>query len=255
MKILIEAGERELEALGRAGVLQGALVLQRTQLKRRRLSKENESTLIRRLEELRRYKQEFGTFEVPRSGSDAELGDWLDKLRESYVKAPDGYRIKFLEEHGRDLLGYLEEWANQRVRRLVPRPAAFWMSAAWAAEFMEKNLRAPSQGAVCPEEVAIAKWLTRWNNDANVKKLKPMEQGIAVDLDEMASQLRRRNRRCVINGKLSALSWRSGGVYEGILLVSNVGALVDAQALKRQRANFWPTWLEWKSEEWAWKGE
>ena len=261
MKITIDARGKEVEALAKAGLLKGARVLERKAAKRRQLSKQTEEVLIMRLDQLRGYKLQFGSFDVPRIGQYSELGDWLDKLRETYVKAPDGYRIHYLREHAPDLLAYLSNWAKTKVTKATVRNAPFWLSASWVADFMEVKLNAPSQASIHPDEVAMAKWLSRWTSTDAIEKLRrePGAYEVAAELAELAQMLRSRDRNLVDQARESVRSWRDGKLYR--TLVSMCVVDEDWLTAKRRREfdrcvetgeRFWPTWTEWKREAAVW---
>lgn len=68
------------------------------------------------------------------------------------------------------------------------------VSAAWAADFMARNLRAPTQASFQPDEVAIAKWLSRW---ASARALATLGRAgdaayVARELDKLTRALRSR---------------------------------------------------------------
>lgn len=261
MKITIDAKGKEVEALAKAGLLKGARVLERKAAKRRQLSRQTEAVLIMRLDQLRAYKLRTGSFDVPRTGEYAELGDWLDKLRETYVKAPDGYRIRYLREHAPDLLAYLANWAKTKVTKATVRNAPFWLSAAWVAEFMELKLNAPSQASIHPEEVAMAKWLSRWTSTDAIEKLRrePGAYEVAAELGELAQMLRSRDRNIVDSARDRVRKWRDAELYR--TLASMCAGDTEWLTAKRGRefdrcvatgGRFWPTWTEWKREAAVW---
>ena len=260
MKITIDAQAKDVQVLAKAGLLKGAKVLQRTPAKRRQLSKKTETVLRARLDMLRAYRDRFGSFEVPRTGIYAELGDWLDKLRETYVKAPDGYRIRYLREHAIDVLGYLADWARRKVSRMTVRSAPFWLSASWVAEFMETKLNAPSQASIHPDEVAMAKWLSRWTSQASMDRLKRDASAyyVAQELDDLAQMLRSRDRQEVDEARERIRTWRLSPMYGRI--VKMCAEDEEWMTKKRRRAldermmgsSFWPTWSEWKRDASVW---
>lgn len=261
MKVLIDAHAGEIEQLASKGLLGGATVLERKTPKRRRLSRERTLALHVWLDTLRLYKTKKGSFDVPRDGPDAELGEWLDKLKETYIKAPDGYRISFLREHAPDVLAYLTAWAKERVARVPVRAAPFWMNAAWAAAFMEQRLNAPSQASLNPQEVALAKWLSRWTSSDALQRLSKTEQAVsaAMVLDDIAQRLRSRNSIVVAKAREEAAGWRKSSLYQLIGLL----ALMDTDWMSAQRRgvferayagglDFWPTSSEWKASHAVW---
>lgn len=259
MKVTIEAKTADLECLANAGLLQGARILERKDATRRQLSKETERVLRARLDDLSAFKNLTGSYDVPRRGANAELGEWLDKLKETYVKAPDGYRISYLREHAPDLLSYLAKWCASKSTREPFRNAPFWLSAAWAADFMERELRAPSQASIHPDEVAIAKWLSRWTSREALAKLgaKSDAHKIACQLDEFAQDLRSRNDTKSAEAKARISKWRSGDLYRMIVQLSKAdeeaSGVVDLNGSGCiQGEVFWPSWTEWRSSQSAW---
>ncbi len=148
--------------------------------------------LGRRLEELEAYRAAHGTYNVPRAGEHAELGDWLDKLRETYAKRPDGHRIRCVVEHAPALHAYLMAWHATRLPRAACRAVPFWISACWAFDFMRAHARAPSQASSDMSEVAQARWLSRWASPTALDQLarRPFRKTVAEELSAIAHHLR-----------------------------------------------------------------
>jgi Helicase associated domain len=261
VKVFIEAQISDLDRLAETGLLKGARVLARRETKRRRLSRETQRLLEENLDGLRAYKARHGTFDVPRTGENKALGEWLDKLKETFVEAPDGYRIRFLREQAPDVLIYLATWCASKSKRQPVKAAPFWLSAAWAAEFMAKELRAPSQASIQPDEVALAKWLTRWTSSKSLEKLgaASLSYGLACGLDEVAQGLRSRNPVTAAAAAEKIRNWHLGGLYQMVqeLFASADEAekqtvLVVAGAGTREGHVFWPSWTEWRSAQSSW---
>lgn len=261
MKVIIEAPRKEIEALAKAGLLVGASIVEKRPAKRRQLSRANEGALKVRLQELRAYRDVHGSFEVPRTGEHESLGEWLDKLKETYSEAPDGYRIRYLSEHAQDVLAYLAEWdKNKRVRKAV-RHAPFWVSAAWAAEFMALNLRAPSQASFHPDEVAMGKWLSRWTSVKGLASVSADRDAalVASELDRVAQALRSRDSWTVTQARAEVCAWKSGSLYQAIASLCERDTKwwlhQRRESLSERvmgREPFWPTWSEWKKDGAAW---
>lgn len=264
MRIFIEAKPEEVQKLADAGALKDAVILERSPLKRRQLSLSTEEELVKRLALLRAFKARFGSFDVPRSGDHADLGKWLDKLRQTYVKAPDGYRIDYLRKHALDVLAYLEDWSRTKVTKVVVRNAPFWLCAAWVAEFMEEKLCAPSQASTQPDEVALAKWLTRWTSAAALKKLKRKVDAyeVVAELSELAQMLRSRDVRIRAKATPRVQAWRNGDLYQRLARFCENDPNWDEDRERmgfahvvEQRGRFWPTWLEWRGAQVVWKAK
>jgi len=264
VKVFIEAGISDLDRLADTGLLKGARVLARKETKRRQLSRATEQLLEDNLQLLRDYKARHGTFDVPRTGANKALGEWLDKLKETYVKAPDGYRIQFLREKAPDLLMHLANWCASKSARQPVRAAPFWLSAAWAAEFMATELRAPSQASIQPDEVALAKWLTRWTGSDSLERLGhgTLSYSVACGLDEVAQGLLSRNPIKVAEAENKIREWHRGGLYEMVSTLFQSAdeaerRMVTAIAAPASVAGhvFWPTWTEWRSAQSSWVGQ
>lgn len=213
-----------------------------------------------RLEELERYRAAHGTYDVPRAGEHAELGDWLDKLRETYAKRPDGHRIRCVIEHAPALHAYLMAWHATRLPRAACRAVPFWISACWAYDFMRGRARAPSQASSDMSEVAQARWLSRWSSPAALAQLsaRPFRKTVAEELSAIAYHLR------------SAPPFTPGMVLPPILAqqflqtYDTLAALASEEvqpcvtspyvpmravlpAILARRARFWPSWAEWRA--------
>jgi len=133
----------------------------------------------------------------------------------------------------------------------------FWLSAAWALEFMGTKLRAPSQASFWPDEVALAKWLSRWTTDAAIEKLRRCQgrAEIAIDLDRLVQGLRSRRQAIVTGTKTGLADWLNGDLYARIAKVAELDAewMTEDRRLEFNRKlqagrRFWPSWRDWKRE-------
>ncbi len=224
---------------------------------RRRLTRKTLAQLKTKVDELVAYKAKFATFDVPRDGPFASLGDWLDKLKETYAKRPDGYRIQWLSAHRPDVVRYLEAWKRDRVCKAPASNQPFWLTAAWALEFMGTHLEAPSQASAFPDEVALAKWLSRWTSDMAMQTFEARsgQAEVATSLDWMAQELRSRyqvtresTQRAISNWTQLPLYDQIAALYERDLVSAgnDPRARASFEALKSARTRYWPTWAEWK---------
>jgi len=261
MKVIVDAKANEVATLAKLGLLKGARILERKEPKRRQLSQATEAELVKKLDELRLFRLEHGSFDIPRTGEHSELGEWLDKLKETYVKRPNGYRIRWLREHAKDVLKYLSDWSAAKVTKAGVRNVPFWLSAAWVCEFMSRKLAAPSQASIHPDEVALAKWLTRWTGTAAMQGLasKAHMSFIASTLDDVARDLRSRNAAVVDQAREVVRHWQAGPLYTSVAALCETDAeWMTGQRRRRcerqvlEREAFWPTWTEWRRDAEVW---
>lgn len=140
----------------------GSAALQPRRPARRRVKEATRLDLERRIGELVKYQRAHGSFDVPRSGKHAGLGDWLDKLKETFCSRPDGSRIQWVREEAPEVFRYLSEWkAGKQPRKRAGR-TPFWLMAAWAMDFMHEHRRAPWSRSANRNEVRLATWMRRW---------------------------------------------------------------------------------------------
>lgn len=227
--------------------------------RRRALSQRVMRDLTLRLEQLEAFRAVHGTYDVPRVGEHAELGDWLDKLRETFAARPDGHRIRCVTQEAPALHAYLMAWRATRPMRAPSRPVPFWISACWAFDFMRSHARAPTQASTDMVEVAHARWLSRWSNiDATTALARrPFRKTVACELTEIAARLRRGpslTPGCVppdvarlfaqAYETLAALASEEVQPCPTSLCLPSQAVLPPILA---RRGRFWPLWDEWNA--------
>lgn len=101
--------------------------------------------------------------------------DWLGKLKESLRFRPGCAREVMLETTFPKLHGYLDAWRKEREQLELMsgkrQPPSFTGSARKCFELMVREKRAPTQASGNKQEVALAKWLSRYSKASIREKL------------------------------------------------------------------------------------
>lgn len=256
MRVLVELSEDAVVRLAELGLVDQVDLATARAPKRRQLSAATVRELKERLAELRWYHAQHGNYEVSRHGEHWKLGEWLDKLKETYRRRPDGYRTQWVREHEPQLHRFLCSWSTAvplSTGTYGRRATPFWLSAAWTFQFMLERHRAPSQAVVDPVEVALSKWLSRWSCQAALERLRQKETraDIVKQLSSLAGMLRSR----IHEEQSAAISELGLGyehpVYRSLAMLCMcdgcdgwaTDAWIATAIMNRER--FWPTWSQW----------
>lgn len=256
MKAILEVDTNELRALARTGLLEHATVLHRVDRQRRLLSASLTRATELHLRDLEAFFAETGHYEVPRAGRHAALAKWLSKLKESYVEGNGVDRLRLVESQHPALHLYLTQWAAlRRARRPVHAPA--WMQGAWSMEFMAAKGRAASQASCEPDEIASAKWVTRWApaRDAFAGRER-LDQRIGLAVYDVAQRFRDFRTRAAAHAE--ARAWTNGSIYDLVAEAAKARPTllhVDLDRLSKHRLPFWPTRAAWAEKQATWQRE
>lgn len=227
---------------------------------RRDVSHETLSDLAQKVQELEDYRSVVGDYDVPRGPEHADLGEWLAKLRRTYVRCPDGQRVRWVSIHAPALHAHLVHWRTTSSTRPPVRNVPFWVSAGWAYEFMTINARAPAQSSTDPAEVVHAKWLTRWSDPFAVTQLAkhPLRQQVATALATVAARMRSASSNSAHLAHPPEIGALMLSAYEALAGLASQDATdcpddtirVSPSLLRSVSAQggpFWPTWHDWRA--------
>lgn len=221
---------------------------------RRAMSRRMLEDAAYRLAQLEAYRLEHGSYDVPRDGEHGTLGDWLDKLRETFAKRPDGHRVRWVAQHAPSLYEHLQRWVATRHAQSQQRSTniPFWISACWCFDFMRTRLTAPSQASADPFEVSLARWLSRWSNASACTQLqrRPFRHSAGAELYAIAEHF-----RLSLCAPDAAAAMFEAAHRTLTALADEEATGVQAAAWPISRTTlahaashggcFWPTWQQW----------
>lgn len=217
-------------------------------MRRNRIRQADTTTLEKRVKELVAFEERTGSFDVPRSGDEAELGKWLDKLKESYAKRPNGGRADWLHRNAPKIHEHLVKWRATRVGRSGTRRVPFWLNAAWALEFMNRHGRVPSRMSEDGKERATAKWLQRWTSTRGLEEIHRDEDRheVALELMRLGKGLKSEERVVVERARKEVEEACRGEWYDRLSAMCLNSAWTTAERREKtveriaKRQKFWP---------------
>lgn len=195
-----------------------------------------------------------GHLRVERVGANYPLGDWVDKLKETYRARPGSAREQWLAAEAPALHAEINAWrlasSGKGARSARAVPAEFWKSAGQYFEVMYSTGMPPSQASEDRRVVALAKWLSRWMQPTSLYRLQtaPWRVEVIQELRRLTKSLRSKNVLVLYPARTELDAWKSHKLYGLIAAAALAESTGDAAASKgtlvaamEEKAPFWGT--------------